>query len=375
MRSSLHVHAIMFASAMLACLAAPSTGMGGVTNPDISVIGQPFLGWTDDPNDPDRLRIRPDVGETEIVFDAALNPFARGFFTLAISEEGLELEEGFFSLNRGLPIGLALKGGQYRVGFGRLNPVHPHAYPFAERFNVLAAYLPGDEAFNDVGLSISRRLALPGDASLNLSVDWLRGGVFRIERESTGLDDPIAEGGNDDAELTRPGWATRASAFAQLGEQSGLEIGLSGAGGTNNVAAASRSTVFGGDAKAKLWTGVESYLVVQGEILHLDRDDASWDATAGYSTIGVSGTGGYLYADYNWSRRYNLGASFELFEVPASGGGQESSIGAFAGLALLEETTAFRFDWRRVHPAEGDAFNRVNLRVIFSMGPHKAHQF
>ena len=118
MRNPVPVRAIVFAMATLIFLAAPRTGVGGATNPDISVIGQPFLGWTDDPDDPDRLRVRPEIGETEIIFDAALNPYARGFFTLAIGEEGLELEEGFFSLNRGLPFELALKGGQYRVGFG-----------------------------------------------------------------------------------------------------------------------------------------------------------------------------------------------------------------------------------------------------------------
>jgi hypothetical protein len=353
----------------------PGTLRAGVTNPDISVIGQPFIGWTDEEGDPDRLRLHPEIGETELVFDAALNPYARGFFTLAIGEEGLELEEGFFSLNRGLPLDLALKGGQYRVGFGRLNQVHPHANPFSEPFGVLTAYLPGEEAFIDVGASLSRRFALPGDGSLNLSADWLGGDTFRREREPVGDDDPLVLGGDDGASESRPGWVARAAGFSMLGEQSALELGLSATGGTNNVAAGTMTMVLGADAKAKLWTGVQSYLLLQGELLHLDRDDASWDPAAGYAGTNVTGTGGYVYADYNWARRYNLGASFESYEVPGVDSGTETSIGAFAGLALLEETTAFRLDWRQIDPVEGEAFNRVNLRIIFSMGPHKAHQF
>jgi len=50
-------------------------------------------------------------------------------------------------------------------------------------------------------------------------------------------------------------------------------------------------------------------------------------------------------------------------------------VGAFAGFSLLEETTAFRADWRRILPDGGPDFDEFRLRAIFSMGPHKAHQF
>ena len=113
-------------------------------------------------------------------------------FTLALGEEGLELEEGFFLISRGLPANLALKGGKYRAGFGKLNSVHPHAYPFAGRFRVLTAYLPGEESLNDVGLQLSELLPV-GNAAVTVSVDWLRGGSYRVERESSGAaNDPIA---------------------------------------------------------------------------------------------------------------------------------------------------------------------------------------
>ena len=53
----------------------------------------------------------------------------------------------------------------------------------------------------------------------------------------------------------------------------------------------------------------------------------------------------------------------------------QHSIGLFAGVALMEETTAIRLDWRRTSPEGGDAVQVATLRVIYSMGPHKAHQF
>jgi hypothetical protein len=100
-----------------------------------------------------------------------------------------------------------------------------------------------------------------------------------------------------------------------------------------------------------------------------------------YTTSSVRPTGGYLYADYNWNTRYNAGVSYERFQDPADTGISHASWGLFAGLALLEETTAFRLDWKRLMPGapagdpDPDAVNAVTLRVIYSMGPHKAHQF
>ncbi len=364
----------LVASATLALAAA--VAIAGVVNPDISVIGQPFITFTNDPAAADRKRPRIDIGETEIVFDAPLNPYAHGNFTMSLGTGGLELEEGYFTLVRGLPAGLALKGGQYRTAFGHLNPTHPHALPFAERFGVLAAYLPGDEALIERGVSLSRRVPVAGDFSLDVSADWLQGDTFRIARLPSGdAGDPLALGGDDAAGESRPAYNGRVSGFALAGDQSGIEFGVSATGGTNNVAAGARTRVFGVDAKAKLWTSPRACLVLQGEALHLDRDVAAWDPATGYETSVVTPTGGYIFADFNWATRYDAGASYEAFQRPTLGEERDQSIGAYAGLALLEESTVFRGEWRRTVPDGGDSFDTYTLRVIYSMGPHKAHQF
>lgn len=142
------------AAVALTAVALARVAHAGVVNPDISVIGQPFMFFTDQPGAVDPNRVRFDIGETELVFDAYLNPYARGTFVMSLGATGIELEEGYFNLFRGLPLQLALKGGKYRVGFGHLNSVHPHALPFAERFNVLAAYLPGGSVERDRGVAV-----------------------------------------------------------------------------------------------------------------------------------------------------------------------------------------------------------------------------
>jgi hypothetical protein len=368
----------------LALLLAGAPAPAGVVNPDLSVIGQPFLRLTTDPADPDRDRPRMDPGETELVFDAYLNPYAKGFFTLSLADEGMALEEGYFTVVRGLPGGLSLKGGKYRAGFGRLNAAHPHTYPFFERFRVLSVYLPGKESFNETGISLSERLPSPGESSLTASVDWLQGDSFRRPREVTGSgNDPLAAGGESDrAGESRPAVLGRLSAFTMVGERSGLELGMSAAHGTNNVAAAARTTVWGADAKAKLWTSERAYLLLQAEALRLRRDDAGWDAANGAYRLGqVDPWGWYAFADWNLSPRWNVGGSFERFQRDDAERRWEHAVDLFAGYALMEETTAFRLGWERFQASAADeesaleAIDTFTLRVIYSMGPHKAHQF
>jgi hypothetical protein len=344
--------------------------------------------WADDAADPSRKRATLDPGEVEAFFDAYLNPYARGTFTIAFGEEGAEVEEGYFQLLRGLPANLAIKGGKYRLGFGRLNPLHPHVYPFAERFRVLATYLPGEESFNETAAQLSTLVPLPGDRSLTVSADWLQGDSFRIPREPGGAaNDPIGPVGEtpegDRPEEARPGVLGRVSLFSPIGDRSGLDLGFSATQGTNNVAATSRTTVLGGDVKLKLWTGPLAYVLVQAEFLHDELEVAGWDEpSAAYTQSTLSRSGGYVFADYNFNTRYNVGAGLERYRPPVSDDIWDQAIKVFAGFALMEETTAFRLDWdhyqagRPVGATEDpDPVNTVTMRVIFSMGPHKAHQF
>lgn len=371
--------ALLAVLALSAAVSAPARA----SNPDISVIGQPFARWTDDAAEPGRRRPRLDVGETELFLTAPLNPYARGTVVAAMADGEAGIEEAYFTMSRGLPLGLEIKGGKYRAGFGRLNAAHPHTYPFAERFRVLAEFLPGEEAFNETGVQASARLALAGDAALTLSADWLQGDSFRRERESSGApNDPLEAGGDDGAGEPRAAVLGRAAAFVPLRGQSAVEFGLSATQGTGNAAAAARTTLLGADVKAKLWNSPSSYLALQGEWLSLEREDAGWDeAAASYTRASASPSGLYFYADYNFDRRYNVGASFERWQSAAPGEPWNDAFGVFAGLALMEETTVFRAGWERFRAAtpEGgeapEAVNAFTLRVVWSMGPHKAHQF
>ncbi|MBU0676745.1 MAG: hypothetical protein KJ626_01395 [Verrucomicrobia bacterium] len=345
------------------CLLFSLSAGAGVTNPDISVLGQMRTFMTDDPADINRDRAQIALGETEIVADTYLNPFSRGTCVFSIAEGGIEVEEGYLQIFRGLPRGFSIKAGKYRVGFGKLNQVHCHAYPFLTRFRVMEAYLPGEEAFNETGGQLSYLLPLPGDIASTLAVDILQGKSFHPDEEDE----------------SRPCVVGRWSNFFLLQDPSALEIGISVAQGVNNVEMKTTSILLGVDVKAKLWRNARDFLVLQAEFFGLDREEATLATSGSVSTSHLKPSGGYFFADYTIRKRYNVGFKFEHFQRPEPNDAGEKlwdrSIGLFTGVALMEETTIFRLNWDRYLPDEGEAINTFTLQCVFSMGPHKPHQF
>src|SRR5882672_5406041 len=84
------VFAVLAAATFVAFVAFGATAArAGVVNPDISVLGQPFMRWTSDASDPSPKRVTMDQGEVEMVFDSYLNPYAKGFFDASLGTDGL----------------------------------------------------------------------------------------------------------------------------------------------------------------------------------------------------------------------------------------------------------------------------------------------
>jgi hypothetical protein len=249
---------------------------------------------------------------------------------------------------------------------------------------VLSTYLPGEESLNETAVELSGRIPAPGDFSLTASADWMQGDSFRIEREPGGAsNDPLLTSEGDKSDEPRAAALARIAGFAGIGDRSGVELGVSGTAGTNNVAAGARTIIYGADAKAKLWTSENAYLLVQAEYLRRELDSAGWDSTsAAYTTEEIKSNGGYIYADYAFKIRYNAGAAYERYQQPVTDGPWDQAFKVYAGFSLMEETTAFRIDWDHFAPGTPDgatespeAVDTITLRVVFSMGPHKAHQF
>src|SRR5437870_4392482 len=128
-----------------------------VFNPDMAVIGD-FLGATG------RNPVHPDptleLHESEASFQAIVDPYARADFFISFGESGVDLEEGYVTFTS-LPGGLLTKVGKMRAAFGKVNTLHNHVLPWADRPLVMNNLVGGEDGISDAGISVARLIPNP----------------------------------------------------------------------------------------------------------------------------------------------------------------------------------------------------------------------
>ena len=123
------------------------------------------------------------LGESELVFDANIDPNFYGSLTLALAPAGREtevdLEEAYIQTLT-LPHGLTVKAGRFNSRIGYLNESHPHADDFADRplpYRAMLANSAGDEGvYADDGVQL--RWVAPTELFLELGTELFRGQSF-----------------------------------------------------------------------------------------------------------------------------------------------------------------------------------------------------
>lgn len=135
----------------------PSSATSKVFNPDIAVVGN-FLGTAG------QNTVSPgpalEMAESEVSFQAIVDPYARADFFMAFGEEGVDLEEGFLTFPA-IPGGLLVKVGKMRAAFGKVNTLHTHAVPWSDRPLIVNNLMGGEEGLSDAGISASRLISNP----------------------------------------------------------------------------------------------------------------------------------------------------------------------------------------------------------------------
>jgi hypothetical protein len=331
---------------------------GGVTNPDISAIGQVIGKYTDDSSSLFPKKPTLELGEVELMLDAALNPYLTGAFVFSLGTKTFEIEEAYASVIRGLPLNLGLKAGKYRLGFGRLNPAHPHAYPFISTPHVIdpgvAKLLPGDESFNDVAVEASTLIPVAGSYALSVSADLLQGDSFHPDTMTANFG----------------GLARIVNSFI-IADVAPSEIGFSLTQGTNDPKKGTKSLIAGADVKTKIVLSPVVNAIVQGELIYKNahhKDSLSVSTTE-------NRMGFYAFTDFRFQGHYNAGILYEQYQSPDDAAKTDRGVKPFVGFAVLEESTILRLAYEYFVPHAGKASNTVELQFLFSMGPHKAHLF
>lgn len=370
-------------------------------NPDISLIGT-FDTYTNFNKDsPEYRNINFANPSMELLVEGYLNPYSKAAAVVSY-EESFFVEELYAQVVRGLPLDMQVKAGKYLVGFGKINTVHPHAWPFLERPLFHQIYF-GPDGFNDIGIDLS--FIIPtGDIFTSLDLGLYKGDAIGKSEASN----------PDDAESIRalrgvsPVFEGRLGSFFNLGDYANLEAGLSASYGIHSKTRFSipgnglppyeiRSlyyTYLGLDFKYKYKPDAYTSLTIQGEGL-LNYRDAARYAISGPVRRDVEKTintyGAFIFFDYQFIKQFSTGAKYDFTygivgDVPTeytlSNDDRDKTHGISAWFSYypVEETLALRLEVQHLIFDLPDYLTRnsettLTLQLLFSLGPHKAHPF
>jgi hypothetical protein len=307
--------------------------------------------------------------QLEMALGAAVDPYFRLDGNLVFSLFGVEVEE-IYATTLGLPAGLQVRAGQMLTRFGRLNATHPHSWDFGDQMLILGRMF-GGEGFRGLGAELSWLLPLPWYAELVGSTHNADGGATMRSFY-----------GNDDLGIRDPGDLVQVVALKQfwdLTDTLALLGGASAAVGPNGTGPTARTDIGGADLTLK-WAPAGP----SGRALRLQ---AEW-LTRRRQTPGdlLRDHGGYVYALWQWNRRWQTALRYEYGSPIRNAGGQvvaddldpdwlgERHRAAVAGTFRPSEFSRLRLQFNhdimtwRPQPVSG-----VMLTAEFAVGAHAAH--
>jgi hypothetical protein len=344
-------------------------------NPDISIIGDVRASWSNNTADPESDRLNLNLHEAELALQGYLNPYARGDAFIAFHEgESAEIEELYITFTRGLPLGLSVRAGQYLLDFGKINPLHPHAYSFILRPLPHSEYF-GEEGLRDVGVHAS--IPIPtGNVATIISVDILKGDFIAPHVHG-------AEETSDEEPLNERGFAGRWSSFVTIDDFTSLSLGATTVTGVPEEGA--RRWTWGADFKFRRKPDRYRSFTIVGEYLGnrqpIEPHEAEEPLGAGVTHEGeeheyLNRHGLFGYLDYQFRQRYNLGVMGDWVQGAEDADEELWRIGGFAGFAPVEETSLLRLlVTYNKDVATDEGYWSGILQLIFSLGPHKPHAF
>jgi hypothetical protein len=338
---------------------AVPAGSSKVFNPDMSVIGN-FVGVAG--KNPLSTQSPLELSEAEAAFQAIVDPYARADFYLSAGPDGLEVEEGFVTFTS-LPSSFLLKVGKMRAQFGKVNTLHTHAMPTADRPLVTQNLVGGEEGLSDSGLSLSRLIHNPF-----------------IFLEATGEVYASTSEVFQSDERSRLTYVGRLRAYRDLTEATNIDLGTSvafgpseglpeaGVPGLADPVSLDRRLI-GVDASFRyrpLRRAIYQRLNLRSEFIW-SRQERAFDTHA-------NAFGAYGLGEYQFAQRWYAGARFDH-----SGRAFDGSLTDNGGSVFVtfwpSEFSQVRGQYRRTRYAEDVTANEFLFQFNFAIGAHGAHVF
>lgn len=318
----------------------------------------------------------------ELGFTAEVDPYFRAWTTVAVDEDGAELEEAVLQTTS-LPHGLTLSGGRIKSGIGRLNRQHSHNWDFLDQPLVNELFF-GEHGLTEDGLQLT--WLAPTPFYLLFGTEVFNGN----NEQSFNVSDAEALPEHDAPRL----WTGFVKAGPDLGPDQALQFGLSALAGRHQVeheddeCADGDTVIFGTDFvykyDAKRAHGHGDF-VLQGEYFYRDMDlDGEGDWSGSPWTAKQDGY--YVQGLYGFLPRWRAGLRWDqvglVNDVSSPEDGDQAYDDSRRAATMLEwklsEFSLLRAQagrgWYDTEDGREDAWEFA-LQWQVTFGKHGAHDF
>ncbi|HZD96213.1 MAG TPA: hypothetical protein VE133_18270, partial [Candidatus Sulfotelmatobacter sp.] len=285
-------------------------GAGGAAakalNPDISVIGD-FIGSAG--HNPVNPTPAFQMHESELGLQAIIDPYARGDFFISFGEEGVDLEEGYITFTA-LPASFVARGGKMRAAFGKVNTLHNHVLPWADRPLVTQNLVGGEDGINDAGFSVQRIIPTPRN--------WFLEGTAQVFRGDSA--DVFTSSMKNDVSVVG-----HLRTYRDLTESTNVDLGASYSRGHNLFGSDFITHLYGVDATFRwkpLQRAIYRSFIVRSEVIWRQQNQPDLTACVAITcpTFVHAGFqrafGFYASADYQLGRRWFVGGRVDRSDRP-----------------------------------------------------------
>ncbi len=277
-------------------------------------------------------KVYPDVDATLVV---SVHPEDEGF--------GASIENGFLEFS-GIWDGVGATIGRQFVPFGKQNKLHPEQQSMIDRPAVISQFI-GDENLAADGLAIGIVLPLPFFSRLEV-------GHWKNTLSGTPSTIPFSPTGYlSTARL----WSS-----IEVNDDIEAELGLSAIQGFGPEYATKRddTVVFGTDMTLRQFLGSKSRIMIQSEILQLNRNVAD---------SAFSRMGGFILANYRSETGWEIGVRYDQTQRAAVDGGDTVRDIAINLMQKFSETYFGRIEY--VHDlVTNDPV--IYGQIVFKLGSH-----
>jgi len=328
---------------------APATVNPTFFNPAIAVIGNFLASVGHNPVQPSPAF---QVEESEVSFQAVVDPYARADVFLSFSNEGVEVEEAYVTFLT-LPWQIQAKGGKFKMQFGKVNTMHLHTLPWVDEPLPIDNILLSPDTWAGEGISVSKVIELPGDTFSEL--------YFQVV---DGSSEPLFAAPSK-GDVSYDG---QYRAYRDFGDDHNLELGVSYAYGHNGTSPTNTTSLENVHLVYR-WKPLQGKpyrsFILRSEYFWSQREqpDGRQDAQ-----------GFFVGGDYQLGRRWYTGARYEFSDRAENASLRDKGVAATLTF-MPSEFSMLRAEYRYREYAPGLKANEGFLQIQFAIGAHGAHPF